>query len=70
MWQTVTIAVVVIAIMEVIRMIQNAVQLHILQTDAKQRKAQVNQMIDDMRADNREWVYRTLKEFEEQQEGE
>jgi hypothetical protein len=60
-------AIIVIAICEVIRTIQLAVDMVL---GVRNRKTLNNAFIESLKQDNREWVKNTLKEFEKEYENE
>lgn len=60
-------AIIVIAICEVIRTIQIAVDMVL---GVRNRKTLNNAFIESLKQDNREWVKNTLKEFEKEYENE
>lgn len=59
----------IIAICEVLRMVQNCVQLIIQFANRDLQKNLNNQFIDSLKQDNREWVENILKEFEKENNG-
>lgn len=60
-------AIIVIAICEVIRTVQLAVDMVL---GVRNRKTLNNAFIESLKQDNREWVKNTLKEFEKEYENE
>ena len=64
-----TIALWIIAIVEVIRAIQNAVQLASLFGQKKEREYLNNQFIDSLKKDNKEWCEELLQDFLNQKGG-
>lgn len=56
----------IIAVCEVLRMVQNCVQLIIQFANRDLQKNLNNEFIDSLKKDNREWVETILKEFEEE----
>ena len=59
-----TVAVWLIAICEVARMVQNAIQLHSLLSDAKDRKWAYQEFVDSLKDTDREFVKKMLEEIE------
>ena len=55
----------IIAICEVIRMLQNAVQVNMLIRDTKSRDNAYEEFVKSLKATDREFVKRMLEEFEE-----
>ena len=55
----------IIAMATVVRVIQNAVQLHMLISEKEQRKRLNNELVDSLRDDNKTWLYNTIKELDE-----
>ena len=58
----------IIAIVEIIRIIQNSIQLSCLLSERKLRKTLNNEFIDSLRKDNREWAEDLLKDFLREEE--
>lgn len=59
-----TIAIWIIAACEVIRAIQNFIQIASIKKDAKARDNVYAEFIDSLKSSDREWVRRMLEEFE------
>ena len=60
----------IIAVATVVRVIQNAIQLHMLISEKEQRKRLNNEFIDSLHQDNKTWLHETLKGFDEIMRGE
>lgn len=58
------VAVWIIAICEVARMVQNAIQLHSLMIEAKDRKWDYQEFVDSLKDTDREFVKKMLEEIE------
>lgn len=54
----------IIAICEVIRILQNTLQLHMLRHDTGARDNAYAEFVRSLKMSDREWVERMLKEFE------
>ena len=63
-----TIALWIIAMCEVIRMLQNALQLYMSKKATSEHNDFMDRAIDNMRKDNREWAIDTLNKFLEEHE--
>lgn len=63
-----TIALWIIAVCEVVRLIQNTLQLIMLRNDTGARDNAYAEFIKSIKATDREFVKRMLEEFEEQEE--
>ena len=59
-----TVAVWIIAICEVARMVQNAIQLHSIMSEAKDRKWAYQEFVDSLKDTDREFVKKMLEEIE------
>jgi len=59
-----TVAVWIIAICELVRMVQNAIQLHYLMSEAKDRKWAYQEFVDSLKDTDREFVKKMLQEME------
>ena len=59
-----TVAVWIIAICEVARMVQNAIQLHSLMCEEKDRKWAYQEFVDSLKDTDREFVKKMLEEIE------
>lgn len=59
-----TVAIWIIAVCEVIRAIQNFVQIASIMKDAKARDNVYAEFIDSLKSSDREWVRRMLEEYE------
>lgn len=59
-----TVAVWIIAVCEVARMAQNAIQLGSLLSDAKDRKWAYQEFVDSLKDTDKEFVKKVLEEFE------
>lgn len=57
----------VIAICEVIRAVQNAIQIHAIKSDAKSRENAYAEFVKSLKQSDREFVKRMLMEFERQE---
>lgn len=64
-----TIALCIIAACEVVRLIQNTLQLIMLRNDTDARDKAYAEFIKSLKATDREFVKRMLEEFEEQERG-
>lgn len=60
-----TIAVWIIAICEIIRMLQNLIQLRLLVSDNSARDNAYSEFVKSLKMNDREFVKRMLEEFEE-----
>ena len=67
-----TIAIWIIAVCEIIRALQNAAQLRMLTKDTAARDNAYSEFVKSLKASDREYVKRLLKEFEKigEREGE
>ena len=59
------IALFIIAIVEVIRMIQNCIQIHYINKDTGARNNAYNEFVKSLKYTDKEFVERLLREFEE-----
>ena len=59
-----TVAVWIIAVCEVARMVQNAIQLRTLMSEEKDRKWAYQEFVDSLKDTDREFVKKVLEEFE------
>ena len=64
------VAIWIIAIVEVIRMIQNIVPIVLNIRDTKNRDNAYAEFIKSLKASDKEWVEKMLKEFEKEQNNE
>jgi prephenate dehydratase len=62
-----TVAVWIIAICELVRMVQNAIQLHSLMSEAKDRKWAYQEFVDSLKDTDREFVKKMLDEIEQRE---
>ena len=62
-----TIALIIIAVCEVIRAIQNAMQISMLRHDTGARDNAYAEFVKSLKATDKEFVERMLKEFEEKE---
>lgn len=60
-----TVAVWIIAICEIIRMLQNLIQLRLLVSDNSARDNAYSEFVKSLKMNDREFVKRMLEEFEE-----
>lgn len=58
----------IIAICEVLRMLQNALQLYIVHRDADKRDNAYAEFINSLKDTDRQYVRKMLEEFEKQEE--
>lgn len=58
-----------IAICEVVRALQNSLQLALVLSDGKARDNAYEEFVKSLKATDREYVERLLEEFEEQEDG-
>lgn len=65
-----SIAIWIIAICEVIRMLQNAIQIHMIHHDTSARDNAYAEFIKSLKSTDREFVRRLLEEFERAGESE
>lgn len=63
------IAIWIIAVCEVIRMIQNMIQISSIKRDTAARDNAYSEFVKSLKYSDREFVKRMLKEFEEEQDG-
>lgn len=61
-----TIAIWIIAICEVLRMVQNALQLRMIRHDTNARDNAYAEFVKSLKADDREMVKQLLEEYEKQ----
>ena len=54
----------IIAIIEVVRAVQNFIQIASIRKDAKARNNVYAEFIDSLKSSDREWVRRMLEEYE------
>ena len=59
-----TIAIWIIAACEIIRMLQNAIQIHMVRHDTSARDNAYAEFVKSLKATDREFVKRLLEEFE------
>ena len=59
-----TIAIWIIAVCEIIRMLQNAIQIHTIRHDTKGRDNAYAEFVKSLKQSDREFVKRLLEEFE------
>lgn len=59
-----TIAIWIIAACEIIRMLQNAIQIHMVRHDTSARDNAYAEFVKSLKATDREFVRRMLEEFE------
>ena len=64
-----TIAIWIIAACEIIRMLQNAIQIHMVRHDTSARDNAYAEFVKSLKATDREFVRRMLEEFEEETGG-
>ena len=62
-----TVAVWIIAICEIVRMTQNAIQLHSLMIEAKDRKWAYQEFVDSLKDTDREFIKKMLEEIEQRE---
>lgn len=62
------VAVLVIAVCEVVRAVQNAIQLHAIRADASARDNAYAEFVKSLKQTDKEFVKRMLEEFEEGEE--
>lgn len=65
-----TAAIWIIAACEVIRIVQNAVQLRMIKRDESQRQSAYEEFVKSLKQTDREFVRRMLEEFEKKEGGE
>lgn len=63
-----TVAVWIIAICEVARMVQNAIQLHSLMSETDERKWAYQEFVDSLKDTDREFVKKMLEEIEQREQ--
>lgn len=59
----------IIAICEVVRALQNSLQLALVLSDGKARANAYEEFVKSLKTTDREYVKRLLEEFEEQEDG-
>ena len=60
-----TVAIWIIAVCEIIRMLQNAIQIHMVRHDTSARDNAYAEFVKSLKSTDREFVRRMLEEFDE-----
>lgn len=63
-----TIAIIIIAVCEVIRMLQNAIQLHSIHQDTAARRNAYAEFVESLKDSDREFVHKLLTAYEKEEE--